>query len=188
MMRVVGAGLGRTGTLSLKVALERLLSGRCYHMMELFGRPQDLPLWHGAARGDMPDWRELLSEYDAAVDWPASAFWPELAEAFPDAIILLSTRPAEDWWRSANATIFEGFRSGEPPEQEALRPWFEMVSDMFTSRFTPSVHDRDASIAAFEAHNQQVRRTAPAERLLDPPGQHVPRLVVPGHRVSRRPS
>ena len=105
-LRVVGAGIGRTGTLSLKLALERLLEGRCYHMMETFGRPQDVGVWQHAANGDFPDWAEFLADYRAAVDWPASAFWPELAEAFPDALILLSTRPAEAWYKSAHDTIF----------------------------------------------------------------------------------
>lgn len=166
-MRVVGAGVGRTGTLSLKLALERLLGGPCYHMMELFGRPKDLPIWHAAARGAAIDWKSVLADYRAAVDWPASAFWAEQAKAFPDALILLSSRSAEAWWKSANATIFEGLRSGEPAENDALRPWFEMIRDLFESRFTTQVGDRDAAIAAYEAHNAQVRATAPPERLLE---------------------
>jgi len=91
-LRVVGAGLGRTGTHSLKLALEQLLGGPCYHMSETFGRPDDIPVWHAAANGQMPDWRTFLVDYTAAVDWPACAFWRPLAEEFPDAIVLLSTR------------------------------------------------------------------------------------------------
>ena len=75
MLRVVGAGLGRTGTLSLKVALERLLGGACYHMAELFSHPEHVPLWHAAARGSMPDWHALFRGYRAAVDWPVASFW-----------------------------------------------------------------------------------------------------------------
>ena len=71
---VVGAGLGRTGTHSLKLALEELLDAPCYHMMETFGRPDDVPVWRAAVNGDMPDWEIFLADYVAAVDWPAAAF------------------------------------------------------------------------------------------------------------------
>ena len=90
--RVVGAGLGRTGTHSLKLALEQLLGGPCYHMSETFGRPADIPVWHAAANGQMPDWPTFLADYTATVDWPACAFWRPLADEYPDAIVLLSTR------------------------------------------------------------------------------------------------
>ena len=65
--------------MSLKGALETLLGGRCYHMLEVFARPDHVPVWHAAARGEMPDWPKFLGDYTAAVDWPASAFWPELS-------------------------------------------------------------------------------------------------------------
>jgi len=84
-LRVVGAGLGRTGTNSLKVALEQLLGAPCYHMMEVFTHPEHIPDWHAAARGQMPDWHTLFAGYGAAVDWPAAAFWPEISAAFPGA-------------------------------------------------------------------------------------------------------
>lgn len=161
MLRVVGAGVGRTGTLSLKVALERLLGAPCYHMMEVFGHPDHVPLWRDAARGRMPDWKALMHGYAAAVDWPASAFWPELASAFPDALVLLSVRDADAWWRSANGTIFPA------TERSPSELWRSMVDEMFASRFTPAIRDRDASIAAFERHNARVRAEVPARRLLE---------------------
>ena len=74
-LQVVGAGLGRTGTMSLKLALEQLLDGRCYHMFETFSRPDDGPVWVAASQGEMPDWNAFLAEYDATVDWPACDFW-----------------------------------------------------------------------------------------------------------------
>lgn len=160
-LRVVGAGLGRTGTLSLKVALERLLGGPCYHMSEVFAHPEHVTLWRDAARGRMPDWRALLAGYRAAVDWPASAFWPELMETFPDALVLLSVRDPESWWRSANGTIFPSI--DRAPSDE----WRAMVHEMMASRFTPRLEDRDACIAAFERHNAEVRRRVPRERLLE---------------------
>jgi hypothetical protein len=160
-LRVVGAGLGRTGTLSLKLALERLLGASCYHMVEVFAHPEHIAAWHAAARGRMPDWEKLLTGYAAAVDWPAASFWPELAEAFPDALVLLSVRDPESWWRSASTTIFPA-TSAAPHDA-----WLAMVRDVFAARFTSAIDDRPASIAAFERHNAEVRATVPAGRLLE---------------------
>ncbi len=73
-VRVVGAGLGRTGTVSLKIALERLLGGPCYHMSETFGRPEHIAVWRRAAQGSLPDWDELFDGFGSIIDWPAAAF------------------------------------------------------------------------------------------------------------------
>ena len=161
LLRLLGAGIGRTGTLSLKAALEVLLGAPCYHMLELFPRPEHIPLWHAAARGEKIDWQGLFSGYAAAVDWPAAAFWPEIAAAFPDAIILLSTRDTEGWWTSASNTIFPATRSA--PEGE----WRRMIEAMFSARFTTEIENKAACIAAYAAHNRHVRATAPPARLVE---------------------
>ena len=161
-LRIVGAGLGRTGTLSLKTALEKLLGQPCHHMMELFTHPEQVPYWLSAARGTMPDWHELMKGYVASVDWPSAAFWPELAAANPDAIVLLSTRDSsETWWNSANETIFRGISLAPPGI------WRDMVQSMMASRFTPDVGNRAAAIAAYERHNAEVRARVPKHRLLE---------------------
>lgn len=160
-LRVVGAGLGRTGTKSLKLALERLLGAPCYHMSEVFQHPEHIPQWHAAARGKMPDWRALFAGYGAAVDWPVGSFWPEISEAFPDALIVLTARDAESWWESAHATIFQAMQRVENG------PWRAMIDEMFRSRFTPAVEDKKASIAAYERHVAHARRSAPKTRFLE---------------------
>ncbi len=165
-LRVVGAGLGRTGTLSLKLALEKLLDAPCYHMMEVFAHPEHIPLWHAAARGEMPDWHTLMDGYAAAVDWPPGGFWPELATAFPDALILHSVREPEAWWESADQTIFPNLRKPPPDDPPFFRDWHAMVLDMMRARFAADVSDREACIEAARRHDAQVRATAPAERLL----------------------
>ncbi len=159
-LRVVGAGLGRTGTHSLKLALEHLLGGPCYHMAELLGRPQDLPVWRSANRGTSPDWRAFLSDYAATVDWPAAAQWREISAAFPDAIILLSVRDADSWWQSASSTIFQAVPPG------AGEDWLTMVDEMM-ARFSPDWRDEKAAKAAFEAHNASVRAEADPARLVE---------------------
>lgn len=162
-LKVVGAGLGRTGTHSLKIALQALLGEPCYHMVEVFQHPEHVPTWHAAARGEAVDWDALLAGYGAAVDWPASAFWFELSQANPDALIILSTRDSEAWWRSTQATIFSHITEEPPHEMEG---WHDMVMEMMRSRFTTDLHDPDKGIGAFERHNKEVIRRAPADRLL----------------------
>ncbi|HEX4079483.1 MAG TPA: sulfotransferase [Rhizomicrobium sp.] len=161
-LRVVGAGCGRTGTASLKLALERLLGAPCYHMIEVFQHPEHVPLWHQAALGDEPDWNALFAGYAAAVDWPASAFWPELMRAFPDALVLLSLRDPEAWWASAGETIFASLDTNPYVTPE----WRAMIEAMFRSRWGADIADREASIAAFNAHNARVRNSVSPERLL----------------------
>jgi hypothetical protein len=160
-MRLIGAGLGRTGTLSLRIALERLLGGPCYHMVEVFAHPEHVPVWHAAATGEMPDWGRFLAGYAAAVDWPAASFWPELCEAFPDAIILLSLRDASAWWRSASETIFPATAAAPPSA------WRAMIDAVFAARFTSAIDDRDLAVAAFERHNARVRAAVPPHRFLE---------------------
>jgi hypothetical protein len=167
-LRVVGAGLGRTGTNSLKVALEQLLGGACYHMFELAGRDGDTPGWLAAVRGEAVDWDALLGEYVATVDWPASAFWRELWHANPEAIVLLSRRDsAQTWWESMQRTIIPTISAEVAPDEPATARRRAMVVEMMRERFTPDWRDRDAAIAAYERHNEQVRLAVPQERLIE---------------------
>lgn len=166
-MRIVGAGLGRTGTHSLKLALEQLLGAPCYHMVEVFEHPEHIPIWQAAADGTMPDWDDLFSEFGATVDWPGSAFWRELSAAYPDAIVLLSTRVDSDaWWTSASNTIFELGRR-EPPDDPVFAGQFRMVHDLFVRRFTPDWLDESSAKAAYDAHNAAVRAEIAPDRLVD---------------------
>ena len=166
MLRVVGAGLPRTGTKSLKAALEILLGGTCYHMTELFNRhAEDLPVWQEAIRGGDVDWASFLPEFVAAVDWPASAFWRELAEANPGAVIVLSTREsAAQWWESCDATVFPAMRKAEYPE---YAEWLAMAHALLEREIGDGWNDRAAEEAFYERHNAEVRRDAPAGRLVE---------------------
>ena len=165
-LRVVGAGLGRTGTASLKLALERLLGAPCYHMSEVFSHPEHIPGWRAAVRGEATDWNDFLASYAAAVDWPAAAFWPELSAAFPDAIVLLSVRNPDEWWESADETIFPTIRT---PDSfgPIFAEWHGMVSELMSARFTDRLDDRLACIASFERHVSEVRESVPASRLVE---------------------
>ncbi len=168
-LRVVGAGLGRTGTASLQLALQQLLDGRCYHMGETFGRPDDLPVWHAAVNGTSPDWDAFLAEYVATVDWPACAFWRELADANPDAVVLLSTRSSADaWWTSAHDTIFQVPKREIPPDAPpVVGAQLAMAGDLFVHTFTPGWEDEATAKRAYEDHNAAVRAGADPARLVE---------------------
>ncbi len=165
---VVGAGLGRTGTASLKEALELLLDGRCYHMLEVFEREQDTPVWHDAVRGEPVNWDALLDEYVASVDWPASAFWRELSAANPEAIVLLSTRDSpEQWWASMERTIVPTMKESVRAGETMLARHREMVTELLDRRFTPDWENPGAAMAAYERHNEDVRRSVDPLRLVE---------------------
>jgi len=164
-LKLVGAGVGRTGTHSLKLAIERLTGEPCYHMTEVFGKPDHVDAWGAAVDGTMPDWEQLLAGYGATVDWPACAFWRELADAYPDAPVLLSERSSADaWWASMEQTIVKML--AQPPrdaEQEHTRS----MSQPLMQSFCPGWPDRDAMIEAYTRHNERVRNEVPPERLVE---------------------
>jgi hypothetical protein len=166
-LTVVGAGLGRTGTNSLKVALEQLLGGRCYHMHELIERPGDTEYWERAAAGELVSWDWLRRDYVATVDFPAAMFWRELLADSPDAVVLLSTRDsAQTWWDSYQRTILQSLSGDVPPD----RPDWARRRAMNVSvlaRLTPGWQREADAIDAYERHNENVRRSVPPDRLID---------------------
>jgi Sulfotransferase domain len=160
---VVGAGVGRTGTHSLKLALEQLLDAPCHHMVEMFGDPVQIAAWTDAIDGRPVDWTAMLSNYGAIVDWPGGSFWPELSAANPDALVLLSVRDPESWYRSASNTIFSSFDTLPP----TLAPWMDSVRRLLHDRFSDRFDDPTAMMDAFVQHNDAVRAAIPADRLLE---------------------
>jgi hypothetical protein len=164
-LRVIGAGFPRTGTLSLKLALERLLGGRCYHMHEVFSHLQHVPVWREALRGRSPDWNAFLAGYVATVDWPAAEFWRELAAANPEAVILLSERDPNTWWESVDQTILETARHEQPPE---LREWQNLFHELLRERWGQSDrwNDRAAAIRAYQRRYSEVRASVDDDRLV----------------------
>jgi len=162
-LQMVGAGVGRTGTFSLKVALEQLLGGTCHHMIEMFERPDQVDGFIAAIDGEPTDWSVLLADFTAMVDFPGSLFWDEIAAANPDAPVLLSTRDAHDWYRSCANTIFLSF-DRVPPE---LVRWMEAVRRAMRDRFSDRFDDEEAMITSYERHNAAVRAEVPPEHLVD---------------------
>ena len=172
MIKVIGAGFGRTGTASLKGALEELGFSKCYHMQEVFAHPQHVPVWQAAADGQKVDWDALFEGFEATVDWPGCTFYKELMDHYPDAKVLLSVRDPDAWYKSASETIYQMSRRGFPASLvmllvPRLRRFVRMVTqliwqDTFHDRFS----DRAYAISVFNEHIAEVKRTVPPEKLL----------------------
>lgn len=163
-LEVIGAGFGRTGTLSLKLALEKLGLGPCHHMKEVIRDSDQTRLWRDAARGQ-PDFDRIFAGFKSTVDWPGVAFWRELAIAYPEAKVILSSRNPQSWYASFSETILPSLLEKDE-WTEAKRPWFEMVEDVVINRSLGGKTDRDGIIAAFEANEAAAKATIDKDRLL----------------------
>lgn len=164
-MRFIGAGVGRTGTYSLKLAINQVGLGPCHHMDEvLHNMPVQVPLWSAAASG-AADWAQIYAGYNSAVDWPTACFFRELSGAYPNAKFILTLRDAERWADSFSATIYKllAGRDQAPPE---MRAWLDMASRVIANTGFPAGLDRDELVQAFNDHNEAVKQTIPAGRLL----------------------
>jgi hypothetical protein len=169
-LKVIGAGLGRTGTLSLKAALEELGFVKCYHMVEVLANPHQTADWIAAAGGESIDWEALFAGYQATVDWPGCNFYQELATRYPDAKVILSVRDAEGWYASALKTIYF-VRRAYPrwttlfiPRMRAFRRMLDRL--VWDGMFHGQFEHKDHAIEVFNRHNSEVQRVVPADRLL----------------------
>lgn len=174
-MRLIGAGLPRTGTLSQKVALETLGLAPCYHMVNVLGDLDRAQVWRRALGGEEP-WQEAFDGFQATVDWPGSFFYKKLIDAYPDAKVLLSVRSADSWERSMHKTVWGLFygdtlmgdlssaRARVDPQWHGFR---EMMKEMWLgSGLIKSASDPQLMTSAMERFNDEVRQTVPPERLL----------------------
>lgn len=163
-LQVVGAGLGRTGTLSLKAALEMLGFAPCHHMVEVFAHPEQAAFWLRAAQGEAVDWEEVFADYRANVDWPSCHFYKQLAKAYPQAKVILSRRDPAKWYDSMCETILPAIEQGN--KDPARREWSRFINLIISEQTFARDFSRANVIAAFERHNAEVIATIPAERLL----------------------
>ncbi len=176
-IKVIGAGLGRTGTTSLKIALEKLGFDPCYHMTELFEQPGHIGTWEAAMRGEPVDWEEVFCGYRATVDWPGAAFYEDLMERYPEAKVILTVRDPERWYVSALSTIYHARRTASSRVLAALGLFIPGVRDVrratgivedlaWEGIFGGRFEDREHAIGVFDRLNGQVVERIPPERLL----------------------
>lgn len=168
-LKIVGAGFGRTGTLSMKVALEQLGFTKCHHMMEVFPSEFQLNSWHSIGRGEKPDWDEVFHGFQASVDFPSSAYWRELSAHYPGSKVILTTRSFDSWYESALETIYPV--SKKIPNWMTVIPKVRKIKEMtygtiWDRVFHGKFEDRDYARKIFEQHEAAVKAEIPAERLL----------------------
>lgn len=175
-MDVIGAGLGRTGTSSLKLALEQVGFDKCYHMRELLlENPQHLTCWEQAFTTGTTDWKAIFTGYLATVDYPAALYYRDLTQTYPDAKVILTVRDPERWYESVRQTIFatsehawalDILRWVLPPIRERY-PIFKYVNRLiWDGQFEGRFKDKAFAIATFKQWNESVKATVPANKLL----------------------
>lgn len=159
MLEVIGTGFGRTGTDSMRKALNILGFGPCHHMHEIIEHEHLREVWRDHARTGQHSWEELFPGYRSCVDWPSAAYWRELVDDFPDAKVLLTWRTPESWWTSFSNTILPSLQNSE--DQQSVGNQVVMHKE-----FGGRAHNRDHAIAVYEAHVQAVKDHVAPERLL----------------------
>ncbi len=163
--KVISVGFGRTGTMSLRMALNQLGFGPCYHMEDVLqDMPNRTPQWNAALAGDA-DWEKIFHGFNSAVDWPVAAFWQELMVYYPEAKFILSSRSAESWYESISQTILAVLSAPDkwPDEQ---KEWLNMVHEVVVNRSLGGSMEKEAAIDAFRRHEASVQEIIPASRLL----------------------
>lgn len=162
-LQVIGAGFGRTGTMSLKAALEMLGFSPCHHMVEVFQHPEQVPQWDRAAQGERMNWDDLFAAYRASCDWPSCAFYKELASYYPEAKVILTLRDPKSWYKSVAATIMPAMH--KPVDGKGILPGIFGPLLIGEKTFGYDFSE-EHMIEVFKQHNEEVRRTIPPERLL----------------------
>jgi sulfotransferase family protein len=167
-LKIIGSGFGRTGTRSLKDALEQLGFGPCHHMEEVFENPEQVAHWQAFAAGKPVDWNAVFAGYKSQIDWPGAHVWRELSVAFPEAKVIHSQRPDASWWNSFSKTI--GKLLAVYPKMELpphVKDMLDVCSDFIgQGTFDGKFGDRDAALAAYHQRADDVRAAIPPERLL----------------------
>jgi len=177
-LKIIGAGFGRTGTMSLKLALEELGYGRCYHMIELTNEPENVRYWEQALSSKKPNWDQLFEGYQSITDFPGCLFYKELLAQYPDARVILTTRDPEKWYRSAAATIFKARPNFSQflkisrsylfskRTRQLMRLGWLINRLIYGKAFAYRQSNKKKAIEAFLNHNEEVKKYVPSEQLL----------------------
>ena len=169
-LKVIGAGFGRTGTLSLKTALEKLGYGKCYHMVEILKRFRDMKYWTEIMWGGKAEWEVLFNDYQAAVDWPVTAYYRQLMDVYPDAKVILTVRDPHSWHRSIMTTLYQARRKSVVRLSRIIPPLHRFLNAMehaiWQDLFQDRLEDEDHAINVFNKHIEEVKHSVPPERLL----------------------
>ncbi|WP_119273249.1 sulfotransferase family protein [Taklimakanibacter deserti] len=166
-LEVIGPGFGRTGTNSLKIALEQLGFGPCHHMFEVRDNPERLVDWEALARGEKVDWDHVFRGYRSQVDWPGARYWRELVRHYPTAKVVLSVRDPDEWFDSVQATIVPFLAARGHHSSPHVNAICEMGHEMVAAQvFNGRISERQHATQAFKNHIADVQSEIPADRLL----------------------
>lgn len=177
-MKVIGAGYGRTGTKSLKVALELLGFNQCYHMIELVQNPKGVQFWEAASQGKFVNWDALFKGYQAIVDFPGCCFYQELIKYYPEAKVILTLRDPQVWYESSLSTIYKAGPQGfekllmmlklpfSAKHRQIIRVFGLANQVYWQGEFQGKFQDRAYAIKQFQQHTETVKQIVPPERLL----------------------
>ena len=165
-LKIIGASFGRTASLSLKKALEILGYTNCYHMSEVVTKPEHSELWLRAWKREFI-WDDIFDGYQAAVDWPVAAFWPQLMEAYPEAKIILSTREPEAWYESAKNTIFKSMDEGINSKNQEIRKRILMAKEIIVDgTFNGKLNDKKHCIKIYNENIARCKKEVDSDRLI----------------------
>jgi len=165
-LAVIGAGFGRTGTMSMKVALEQLGLGPCHHMEEVLKNPAQLPFWQDAAARKPVDWDQVFAGYGSAVDWPGAHYWRELAAHYPEAKVVLTVRPEAAWLKSFSSTINVLLSERNNIPVPYIRDVMAMGLAIVREQTFRNALDEPSILSAYRRRIEEVRAAIPAHRLL----------------------
>ena len=164
---IIGPGFGRTGTSSLKTALEHLGFGPAHHMFEVRDNPAQVAHWQALARGERPDWDDVFRGYRSQVDWPGARYWRELAAHYPDAKVIMTVRDPDDWYDSVKATILELMAARGHVDDPHMANLVEMAHAIVeVAEFDDRMRDRQHAISVLNARIAEVKQTIAPSRLL----------------------
>ncbi len=169
-MKIIGSGFGRTGTLSMKKALEELGFGPCYHMQEAVARPKHVKLWHEIATGNPGKWSAIFKNFESTVDFPASVYYKEIFEQYPDAKVIHTVREPERWYNSTKETIYTAGTIFPKWLLRWVKP-FRIVIEMqdliiWQRLFNGRFEDKSYALQVFEDWTEEVKRVVPEDQLL----------------------
>jgi hypothetical protein len=170
-LEIIGAGFGRTGTTSLRGALEQLGYGRCYHWHTLTTRSHQVRIWQKIIDGQKPDWDRVFAGYNATVDWPGCTYYQQLAEAYPQAKVILTVRDPDSWYASATSTIYRARKTAWARSlslaPQRLRAYVTLLDTLvWDGTFNGRFEDKQYALEVFNRHNEEVQATIDPERLL----------------------
>jgi hypothetical protein len=179
MIKVVNLSLGRTGTMSLKQALEDLGLDKCYHFSDMFHHPEHPDIWAALGQGKSIDWESLFEGYQSTVYWSTSYDYQSLLDQYPEMKFILTVRESEAWYKSTFDTIYSLNRLTlsrildlkikglfKPELRKLYKIWKLQETLLWQNTFKGRFHDKAFAIQQFEQHIEKVKKKVPAERLL----------------------